>query len=765
MDFVEWSKVALERLAERQKSKWVQLENGIRAPKSSMPGTYRYAFDKPGDEYLPVDIAIKYRPNRRTKPKDAVIVFASETQIEIELPDDLGESVLRIEVNADARNLLYKLSDRLSESGDPGPIALKLALGKKEDFQNLGIPPNERDVIDVALTQDLTFVWGPPGTGKTYQLSRLAEELVNRGLRILMVSGANVAVDEAAMRVCDRLHGHELGTVLRYGNPRAMELDDRMIASRALARANKRDLFEREQALLKARNTAILQKQLEYESELKSVRRKLRDAEIELVRNSRFLATTLARASVDPVIFSQHFDVVFYDEVGMALVPQVVFAGMLAKRSMCCFGDFRQLPPIVDDGVPELKQDIFGRLGITESIDENGSHDLLVMLSEQWRCHPDIASFVSTQLYGGLLTTNVATAEETSCRCKECLSDRGAMCLVDISGMPALGLKDSSSHFNLLSASICVALAKGMPKDWGIAIITPYKSQAQITRGMIRDVFGKTKRVRSATVHSFQGSESEAVIFDVVDCAPRDSLGLLLRDMNERASDRLMNVAITRAKFKFIMVANVLGMRSIYPQTGLLIRDFLDLMLDTGRRIYGRDVIGLMPSGSQHKEYQFFESGLDPSAWDTFTHDVDAAQKSVIILMSRTLTGTPEQINRLCIALENAARKGALVEVYGRASRDLPPFSWRHLRDVGALPNTAMSIVDDEILWNGLPCSWLKDYNGTRLTHDPVFRISGGHAAKEVSRIYRKKIEHLVEAASSRSAQVSGNQLSFDFGL
>lgn len=130
VDFVEWSKTALERLAEKQKSKWVQLENG------------------------------------RTKPKDAVIVFASETQIEIELPDDLGELVPRIEVNADARNLLYKLSDRLSESRTPGPIALKLALGKKDDFQNLGIPPNERDVIDVASTQDLTFVWDPRARGR-----------------------------------------------------------------------------------------------------------------------------------------------------------------------------------------------------------------------------------------------------------------------------------------------------------------------------------------------------------------------------------------------------------------------------------------------------------------------------------------------------------------------------------------------------------------------------------------------------------------------
>lgn len=764
-DFLTWSEAALRHLAETQKGKWVALENGMQAPRSSVPGMYRYTFDKPSDDFLPIDIAIAYRPNARTKPKDAVIVFASETQVDIELPEDLGQTVARIEVKADARTLLYKLSNRLIESRAPSQITLKLALGKKADFQKLGIRPNERDILDVAASQDLTFVWGPPGTGKTYQLSLLAERFISKGLRVLMVSGANVAVDEATKDVSERLKGFPLGTVVRYGNPRNTELDEGLLTSRALVRANNVGLLKREQALLEARETAVAQQLFDIESELKRVRRDLRHAETDLALNAMFLATTLARASVDPTIYEQHFDVVFYDEVGMALVPQVVFASTLATKSMCCFGDFRQLPPIVDDRVPELKQDIFDKLGITDTVNEKGTHDLLVMLTEQRRCHPEIAEFVSVPLYDGLLTTHLGTANKTSLKCREYLGECGSMCLADISGMPALGLKDASSHFNLMSASICVGLAKSMPKDWNIAIITPYKSQAQIIRGMIRDTCHDREGIRSATVHSFQGAETEAVIFDVVDCAPRDSLGLLLRETNGQLADRLMNVAITRAKFKFLIVANVTGMRDIYPQKGLLLRNYLDLTKGTDRCISGNRLLGLMSNDSSTGNYEFFEGASSQSAWDTLIEDISGAKRDVIILMSRTLRGTPEQVNRLCTALDEASQRRVSVEVYGKASRDLPPRSWRHEKELGGLPNTAMMVVDDEVLWNGLPCCWLKDHNGTRLSFDPIFRISGGHAAKEVSRIYKRKIDYINKRVAPSPTRAQNSQLSLNLGI
>ncbi len=492
------------------------------------------------------------------------------------------------------------------------------------------------------------------------------------------------------------------------------------------------------------------------EDELKKVRRLLRDEESKLARDARFLATTIARASVDPVLFGRRFDAVLYDEVGMALVPQVVLASVMAHERMCCFGDFRQLPPIVDERVPELKGDIFDRLGIVESVDGGWPHDLLVMLTEQRRFHPEIASFVGEELYGGLLETNREAAKMSTLRSREYCGELGPMALVDLSKMPSLCLRDSKSHYNLMSASVCVDLAVGMPDDWRVAIITPYRSQAGLVNAMLRDRLGGTERVRGATVHGFQGSEAEAVIFDVVDCAPRDSLGMLLRDNRGGMADRLLNVAITRAKYKFVMVANLAGMQDIFPPEELLLRRLMDAIAGQGGVVSGNAVLSLLngPSG------QFYIRGSAEGAWNRLVEDIEASREEVLLVLARSLSGTPTQINQMVAALVAAVRRGVRVEVYGKAARELPPCPGGFVGNVDGLPNTALAIVDGEIAWNGLPCSWLSSHSGTRMAYDPVFRYVGGHTAREVGRMFCPRIERAQLGSDVTYSDLGGLQLS-----
>ncbi|PNB76406.1 DNA helicase, partial [Pseudomonas sp. FW305-BF6] len=60
--------------------------------------------------------------------------------------------------------------------------------------------------------------------------------------------------------------------------------------------------------------------------------------------------------------------------------------------------------------------------------------------------------------------------------------------------------------------------------------------------------------IQIATVHRFQGSECDVIIFDTVDTKPQYSPGYILTDQN---SDRLINVALTRAKGKFIHITDI----------------------------------------------------------------------------------------------------------------------------------------------------------------------------------------------------------------
>jgi hypothetical protein len=71
-----------------------------------------------------------------------------------------------------------------------------------------------------SLGSDTTFVWGPPGTGKTTTLARIVEAHYRAGQSILLVSNTNIAVDTALEKVAERLEGESefyQGAVLRQG--------------------------------------------------------------------------------------------------------------------------------------------------------------------------------------------------------------------------------------------------------------------------------------------------------------------------------------------------------------------------------------------------------------------------------------------------------------------------------------------------------------------------------------------------------------------
>ena len=59
------------------------------------------------------------------------------------------------------------------------------------------IDDEQRAVLQQALGSSLTYVWGPPGTGKTHLIAHLIAALVARGERVLVTSHTHAAVDQA----------------------------------------------------------------------------------------------------------------------------------------------------------------------------------------------------------------------------------------------------------------------------------------------------------------------------------------------------------------------------------------------------------------------------------------------------------------------------------------------------------------------------------------------------------------------------------------
>ena len=106
-------------------------------------------------------------------------------------------------------------------------------------------------------------------------------------------------------------------------------------------------------------------------------------------------------------------------------------------------------------------------------------------------------------------------------------------------------LKDSKSIINQLEADIAVRVANdylqaGLEED-DIGIISPYADQVKI----IQD----RTPVEVKTVDGFQGREKEIIIISTVRSNENGNIGFL-RDL------RRLNVAITRAKRKLIIIGN-----------------------------------------------------------------------------------------------------------------------------------------------------------------------------------------------------------------
>ncbi|WP_190864921.1 AAA domain-containing protein [Actinomadura sp. RB99] len=88
-------------------------------------------------------------------------------------------------------------------------------------FRNRQLNTRQRLAVERALDSELTFVWGPPGTGKTEVVASIVEGCYRQGLRVLFLAPTHVSVDQALLRMCDLLAREpefESGLVQRAGD-------------------------------------------------------------------------------------------------------------------------------------------------------------------------------------------------------------------------------------------------------------------------------------------------------------------------------------------------------------------------------------------------------------------------------------------------------------------------------------------------------------------------------------------------------------------
>jgi len=281
------------------------------------------------------------------------------------------------------------------------------------------------------------------------------------------------------------------------------------------------------------------------------------------------IGATIARASIDPYIPQIKFDILILDEASMAVLPSVFFLAGLCSSNCVISGDFRQLLPIAASNTPMaqkwLRRDIFAQAGIVDSVDCNRTDDRLVMLREQYRMHPTICNLISNIVYDGKLKTPISIIPtKQKITSLPPFEDKALIFCDTATTDPFIARpKNSYSRFSPYSAVISSAIAlkcvkegakQGLPVTVGI--ITPYRAQAGLISRILEDYNADAKLIIASTIHRFQGSERDCIIFDLVEGKPLSPGKLTQGPFKKSEPGRLINVAISRAKSKFILIGN-----------------------------------------------------------------------------------------------------------------------------------------------------------------------------------------------------------------
>ncbi|MEU8242239.1 AAA domain-containing protein [Actinoplanes missouriensis] len=468
------------------------------------------------------------------------------------------------------------------------PIPPLAGLPELSDDEVTDLGSAQRDAVRLALTPGVTWLWGPPGTGKTTTIGALVSALRERGRKVLLAAPTNAAVDVLVEALLKRQPELEVGdgSVVRLGQAARGNrgdwkgqrvLVDEIAASRGDGLAQRRKQLGEELNGLR-RKVDLLRRQREPLTDLQIAERDRLDKEIakrepqaadldrqllELRRSICEQAGVVAATAHQvmlPTLEGITFDTVVLDEASMTTAALAMVVAGAGSGHTIVAGDFRQLPPVAVSIAPAarqwLHQSAFEKAGIARDVQDGRHPARLAALTEQHRMRAPIGEVVSAAFYReNPLTT--AAGVRTRPRRSSAWWAGGDLVMLDTSGLGARTARrqGTNSRYNLMHAQLVAGLLGGatvQTKD--LAMITPFAAQARLLESLIEEL--GLPVWDASTVHRFQGGERDIVVYDTVDTGHGVSkLHPWFTDDNpESAGPRLLNVAASRAKDHLIVV-------------------------------------------------------------------------------------------------------------------------------------------------------------------------------------------------------------------
>ena len=495
------------------------------------------------------------------------LVFARNVRVVIEV------------MSVQSYNLRVKLKSAGPLEGvDLGTLREATIAAKSPDFlltslrEGLfALPFEDGKNLKADLTENLEFIFGPPGTGKTtYLATDRIMPLMRRqeGLKVLVLAPTNKAADVIAARIVEKA-GVEAcaGWLIRFG--------------------------------------ATADEKLERLGVCKG-----KDVDLDAY-DRQVVVTTIARFPYDAFIpgngapgklVDQDWDYIVIDEASMIPLVNIIYPLYRKERAhFIVAGDPFQIEPIISNDLWR-DENIYTMVGLKSFSDPKTEPRRYPVrkLTTQYRSVPSVGTIFSAYRYGGILGH---ARGGDSLRPLEApgFPEVRPLTIVKFPVSPyesvysakRLGQKGGSSYqiySALLAFEFVCGLAKRlMPQEtpFRIGVISPYRAQASLVQRLLESqTFPDYLRASASTVHGFQGDECEMIVA-LFNPPP----GLSGRKGSFINKKNIINVAVSRARDYLVVMmpddatANLGNMVEVRKIEALMRADSADLVVHEAKEV------------------------------------------------------------------------------------------------------------------------------------------------------------------------------------